>query len=119
VETIPLSSATAHSTDPPWYQDRDVTDEQLPSYNEALGDPPPSASARVAPSHPLHHATDDDPPHIDQPGVGRRPVNSGNRKRINNILPCLLAPLIALIICAVFRFIPTSMTILMAVAQPT
>jgi len=97
VEAIPLSS-TEHPSEP-WYQERDLADERLPSYNEALADPPPSIPAT---NTAYDHGIEMPPGAL---GARRRPVNQHSQKRLYNMAPCLLGPFIALVISAVFRFI--------------
>jgi len=103
VEAIPLSSAEPLSEQ--WYQERDLTDERLPTYSEALADPPPAHSSIPATNIAYDHGIEMRPGAATQPelGTGRRPVNQHSQKRLYNVAPCLLGPLIALILSTVFR----------------
>jgi len=120
VETIPLSSPEPSSE--PWYQERDLTDERLPTYNEALADAPPAHSSIPAANTAYDHGIEmqpSAPAAAMQPalGAGRRPIDQLSQKRLYNMSPCLLAPLITLIIGTIFGFAPLQNQMLMAAAS--
>lgn len=102
VESVPLAGADATE---PWYQERDLTDERLPTYGEAIADERTSASrVQIA-------ASDEPQPPRDQmslassrPARPRRSIDI-SKKSLLNFSPCLLAPVIALILGAIFWFI--------------
>lgn len=103
IESQPLARP-----DDEWFEEADVSTERLPSYGEAINDPPP-------PSNEPHE------PHVfrpqPRPAVEQMNVESPSRQRVRpwkrnvsdksllNFAPCLLAPMIALTIGACFRSI--------------
>ena|SRR5947207_1441817 len=100
IETVPLAGAGATE---PWYEERDLTDERLPTYGEAVSDRTnPSSGRQIAPSDGL--------PRAQMTLASSRPSrpwrsNNISKKSLYNFSPCLLGPLIALILGAIFRFI--------------
>jgi len=102
VETVPLAGAGVTEQ---WYEERDLTDERLPTYREAVAD-------RRNPASRIQIAASDGPqPPRDQmtlassrPARSRRSIGI-SKKSLFNFSPCLLAPIIALILGAIFRFI--------------
>jgi len=101
IESQPLASPEAD-----WFEEADVSNERLPSYGEAITDPPPSSDDA--------HEPHDFRPQA-RPAVEPMSVESPSRQRVRpwkhkvtdksilNFAPCLLAPLIALTIGAAFR----------------
>ena len=102
VETVPLAGAGVTEA---WYEERDLTDERLPTYGEAVADRRTTAPrVQIA-------ASDDLQPARDQMTLASsrqaRPWRSSNisKKSLYNVSPCLLGPVIALVLGTIFRFI--------------
>jgi hypothetical protein len=98
VENAPLATTT---TTEAWYEERDLSDEVLPSYSEALADRTSTRgqqstnSTRQPPREQMQIST----PRRTQPWT----MGEFSQKSLLNMSPCLLAPLIALFMGAIFR----------------
>lgn len=98
IETLPFARTTEA-----WYEERDLGDEGLPSYSEAIANRP------ITPSQQSITATQQQRPHEQMtlatpPQSGSQTLSSMSGKSLRNFSPCLLAPVIALVMGAVFRY---------------
>src|SRR5277367_5141393 len=96
-----------------WFEeDADISTERLPSYGEAVTDPPPSSQDprephvfRPQPLPAVEQMDMDSPPRHRLRPWGKPNITD---KSLLNFSPCLLAPMIALAIGAIFRSVSYS-----------
>lgn len=108
IEGQPLSTPNAE-----WFEeDADISTERLPSYGEAVTDPPPSSQDprephvfRPQPRPAVEQMDMDSPPRQRIRPWGKHKITD---KSLLNFSPCLLAPMIALAIGAIFRSVSYS-----------
>jgi hypothetical protein len=93
-ETAPLAA-----TREAWYEERDLSDEVLPSYGEAIADRANTRQTTRAQRPAREQMV------MATPGRrGSRTLKDISQKSLLNMSPCLLAPVIALIMGAIFRY---------------
>src|SRR5437667_9260215 len=101
-ESVPLAGAT--EVPEAWYEERDLTDERLPTYGEAVhhnrrttSSQPPAAATSTGEHPPREQMV------LSSSRQSGRTLNV-TQKSLLNFSPCLLAPIIALILGTLFRF---------------
>ena len=103
IESQPLATPNAD-----WFEeDADISSERLPSYGEAVTNPPPSSQDPTEP-HVFRPQPRPVVEQMDLDSPARQRVRPWGKHKITdksllNFSPCLLAPIIALTIGAIFR----------------
>lgn len=109
-ERVPLAASTP---EPEWPDERDLGDEQLPSYREAVAQ---GASRRAAQQQASSSHVELPPPF--EPMVQERPAQRSrsnlpiSTQRLQGMSFCLLLPVILLVAGSVFRSFRNSMTLI-------
>jgi len=110
VESAPLATT---ATTEAWYEERDLGDEVLPSYGQAVAD---RRNERRQQSTNTTRQPQLEQMELSTPRQRQsRALSAISQKSLLNMSPCLLAPLIALFMGAIFRFFSSHYIILITV----